>query len=41
MKILDQGRLTHRKARTKKKSKNDKDNCNSYMAQELNLVKKK
>ena len=32
MKILDQDHLTCRKARAKKKSKNDKDNCNSYMA---------
>ena len=32
MKILDRARLTRRKARAKKKSKNDKDNYNSYMA---------
>ena len=32
MKILDRARLTHRKARVKKIFKNDKDNCNSYMA---------
>ena len=32
MKILDQARLTHRKARAKKKSKNDKDNSDLYMA---------
>ena len=31
MKILDRVRLTRRKARSKKISKNDKDNCNSYM----------
>ena len=32
VKILDQDHLTCRKARAKKKSKNDKGNCNSYMA---------
>ena len=32
VKILDQARLTRRKAKAKKKSKNNKDNCNSYMA---------
>ena len=32
MKILDLACLTRRKARAKKKCKNDKDNCNSYLA---------
>ena len=32
MKILDRALLTRTNARAKKKSKNDKDNCNSYMA---------
>ena len=32
MKILDWACLTSTKGRAKKKSKNDKDNCNSYMA---------
>ena len=32
MKRLDQARLTRRKAKAKKISKNDKDNSNSYIA---------
>ena len=39
MKILDRARLARRKARAKKKSKNDKDNCNSYMAGEFGSSK--